>query len=295
MSEGGEPTLSRYFGTKRRLDQAERQQRAKQRARERKKAGLPPGNLRQLERAVGGREVVAEALAHAPPSEPVDTLRTLLGDPKSRALEIRELCAQAKLTVPEFWALFKQGVLSKAQVRAMAAVSHGLPDVAADLMKRAVGHTIDCPKCFGTGLSDGDAAKTIRDTVIGTGGVPVEREAPRCPQCDGTGRKEVVPEVKRQELALEMGGLLKRHEGVSVHVTQQQQQGLLVAQVPSLFAKFQMATDKILYGPGRSGLRGSAPAAALPDGGRPADPRDVLEAAPVATDCVVDGEKGAEK
>jgi hypothetical protein len=184
----------------------------------------------ELERAVGGRDALIAALVHAPPSDDLRVLHAFLADPRNRLVHIQKLCDKAHISLPVFWSLFKEGRFARAQVEAIARVTERLPGVAADVMMRALPHRVPCPACHG--LLD-----------------PKRR---KCRTCQGQGQIPAQPALATQELALEMGGVIKRGGGDrGVHLQVTQQQALMGSQMPTAFARFQMATDRLLYGDGR--------------------------------------------
>ena len=203
--------------------------------------------MMELEKAVGGRDAVKAALEHAPGGEDVKVLQAFLADPRNDLVAIHKLCDKANIALPTFWGLFRHGSFTRAQIAALAKVTQRLPDVAEDVMARALPYHIPCPSCAG-------------------GVAPPKRQ--RCARCHGTGQLLRQPDVDRQTLALEIGGLIKRGAGGGVHVQVMQQQALVVSQMPSAFAKFQQATDRILYGDGRPS-RPTAPSEAVVEDGEP--------------------------
>jgi hypothetical protein len=192
---------------------------------------------RALEKAVGGRDAVRQALSLVQKNKHAEILHAYLADPRNNRLELAELCRRAGISVPQLWGMFRDGAFTKAQIAALAKVCDGLPAVAADVMRRAIEHQVRCPECHGEGRVSGPTAALY---------VKRGAKVPKCHVCHGTGSVPQAPELKTQELALEIGGLLHREKaGVQVNVTQEQ--ALQVANVERGFTDFQHETDAILF------------------------------------------------
>lgn len=184
-----------------------------------------------LEVAVGGRQAVRQALSLVERNKQAEILHAFIADPRNDRVELSELCRRANVSVPALWSMFKHGAFSRAQVAALAKVADGLPAVAQDVMTRAVEHDVRCPECHGHGKR------------VGLG----KKDAEECRVCHGTGKVPQAPDLKTQELALEIGGLYHRGGTGGVHVNVTQEQQFQVAQVEQSFTDFQRNTDAVLF------------------------------------------------
>lgn len=185
-----------------------------------------------LEVAVGGRDAVRQALSLVERNKQAEILHAFIADPRNDRVELSELCRKAGVSVPALWSMFKHGAFSRAQVAALAKVAEGLPAVASSVMARAVEHLVRCPECYGRGRPPGSGLR---------------KTPPKCHMCNGTGKVPEAPDLKTQELALEIGGLYHRGGTGGVHVNVTQEQQFQVAQVEQSFTDFQRNTDAVLF------------------------------------------------
>lgn len=179
--------------------------------------------LSQIEKAIGGRVAVGVALQHLPGGK-AELLVNLLADPANDARGLALILESAGLSVGQFIQLFKDARLAKAQVEAICKVAEKLPAVTEDVMTRAAPQKVPCQRCEGTGK--------------GKKGGPI-----KCFACAGTGKVEVEPDLERQKVALELGGLLKKAPAVINNV--QQNAAFFTS---DHLATWQTAMDKVIYG-----------------------------------------------
>lgn len=191
----------------------------------------------RLETALGGRDAIVDTLTAAPSTEQLRYVVGLIADPRHAHKSLGELCALGHITPDQLLAAYRSGKAAKAQALAFAAVYDKLPDVAADVMRRAEVHLVQCPTCAGRG--------TVTRVVRAKGEVRYEKET--CETCGGSGEVEKEPDLATQELALTIGGLVPKpggaHLSVGVAVDARQ-----VAPEAS-FSQVQKALAKLLQPP----------------------------------------------
>jgi hypothetical protein len=191
--------------------------------------------LTSLEGAAGGREGLLDSLLHAPETAEQQYVVGLLADPRNSALGLPAICEMGRISVGQLIQLLKEGKQARALVAAMDRIAAKLPEVAEDVMTRAVPHLAQCDECRGEG--------TVLVQEEGEDGKETETEK-RCPTCQGHGQVPVTPTLERQKVALEIGGLLKRG-GVTVNVNQQQATQFVFTS--DARRDFRTATDRLLY------------------------------------------------
>lgn len=147
-------------------------------------------------KSLGGREALAEALSVADSSPEVETITSLLLDPTYGDKPLRWICDQVGLTIADLFTAYRKAILARAHVQAYPIIAAKLPEVVADVMKRAAPYEIPCATCRATG-------SIVREP---TEKIPNPAPEP-CPVCQGVGRLLVLPELDRQRLALELGQL----------------------------------------------------------------------------------------
>lgn len=183
--------------------------------------------MSNLENAVGGRDALVSALQHAPQTEELAFVIGIIADPRNDASSLAAICRDAGISIGKLWQFFKDADLAQAQVLAIRSVNRQLVAVVDDVLKRSVEYEMVCDVCYGL-----DMGKTAR-------GLPKP-----CPNCGGKGFRKVEPDLKRQEMVLRMGGLLKDGAGVNVQVNQQTNS----FNAGDAMGKFQRASDRMLYG-----------------------------------------------
>lgn len=207
--------------------------------------------LADLEAGLGGREVIVEALAHAPQKDGIELLYGLLADPEHARRSLAELCALADVAPGTLIKTFQLAELTRAQAVALRKMTARLPAVVEDLARRAAPYTMPCEVCQGTGTY----------TPEPTPAVPNPESGP-CVACRGAGEHAVLPDLDRQKFVVEMAGMVSK--GGGLQIIQNQQMAVLQRGAGS-FEPVQAAVHEILN---RSGLASR----------RPTDP--VIEAEP---------------
>lgn len=194
--------------------------------------------LKQVEIAGGGRGSIVEALYHSPMelAEDQQRLLNMLADPDNDGRSLAKVCADAGLKVKALLDLLRTARGARAYYEAINRVYDKLPDVAGDVMDRAVPHHLPCTACNGTGTTRTKAGGKLTT----------------CVPCNGKGTFLELPDLERQKVALTIGGLLKPEKGgTTLNVNQQQvlQAGFFTSED---LKTFQTRSDKALFGERRA-------------------------------------------
>jgi hypothetical protein len=144
--------------------------------------------------ALGGRHAILDALQVATGSPEIDKVAHLLLDPRYGGWSLRRLCTLAGLTIADFFAAYKKSLLVKAHLQAAKIVTDELVHVVEDVMKRAHPYKETCTGCRGVTLA----------------------LAQPCTVCGGTGQIQILPDLDRQKLALELGQLVSKSGGINL-------------------------------------------------------------------------------
>ena len=190
--------------------------------------------LRELEAGIG-REKMVELLYHnAEPTPEEETFLNHLADPRYATRPIERICQDTEFTVGKLLAFLRKSYAAKSIFQAFDQIYDKLPLTAKDVMERSIPHKRLCKGCWGQGKID---------TKGGEDGESAQIEPVRCRECNGEGWIEVVPEIERQKLALQIGGVLKP-AGTTIQQNTQMNVGI---HVPRSTAAFRAATDKLLF------------------------------------------------
>ncbi len=178
---------------------------------------------KNFEAEVGGREALIATLIHAPLTKDQELLVGAIVDPRNDEASLARICYTFNIQFADLITLFRSAGFVKAQLQAMRKVWDAVPEVAEDVMGRAVPHYLRCNGCFGRRKVE---APELDEKGAATGKTV---EVP-CPACDGEGEVLVQPKLETQKVALELGGLIQpKGAPVQVNVTQQQAQGAFQA------------------------------------------------------------------
>ena len=196
--------------------------------------------LDSLEEASGGRMKMVETLSLSLLTQEQELLAGMIADPRNDAKSLARICSMASVSVSRFLTMLGEVKMSKAVLEAQDKVAALLPEVAGDLMSRAVIHTVECSNCAGKGT----IVLASRGRSKGEGTPPPTEDELTCPNCRGAGAITIQPDLERQKIALEMAGLLKRGGGVNVAV------GVSAGITPALVSTstFRGATDNLMFG-----------------------------------------------
>jgi hypothetical protein len=153
--------------------------------------------------ALGGRQGVLEALQVANGTPEVDQITKLLIDPVYAGWPLRKLCTLAGLTVADLFTAYKKAALVKAHLQATKVVTDHLVQVVEDVMRRSQPHQIPCERCGGRGTVLPHGARALA--------IPIP-----CDGCYGSGSVLQQPDLDRQKLALELGQLVTKSNGINL-------------------------------------------------------------------------------
>lgn len=197
--------------------------------------------INEFEHALGGRTALISSLSIDATPE-VKDLVDMLMDPRYDKKSLGWLASKVNISLTDLLRVYRNGVLAKAQIIASQKIAAALPDVVADVMKRAVPYQEDCAGCDATG----------KMTVRPTKKVPEPDPAQvSCTICRGKGTITRLPDLDRQRLALEIGELLKSPKGGPT-MLQQFNIGTAAASSgdanPGSLERMQQAVTDILYG-----------------------------------------------
>lgn len=207
---------------------------------------LPP-NLdaacANIEASVGGRQALIEHLAHLPLEKKQELLLGAIADPRNDELGLAKICQLYGIQFSQLVEMFSKAGAAKNSLESMQRVWKHAPDVAEDVMLRALPHHLPCEVCHGE--------KVLKSTVLksGEGGKveKVEAEEP-CAACRGKGERLHQPEKGQQELALKLAGLIAAPgTAVQVNVSQKTAVGVGLGAGDGVFASFAAASDAVMY------------------------------------------------
>lgn len=192
--------------------------------------------LAQLERDLGGRQALVQALTFAKQSKDVRYLLGLIADPENNSRSLADICRSGRILPGELIAALASGAELRSQLLAKQHIARGIPSVVGEVMQKAAQYEDDCTECGGLGEltsepSEGNPNPTPQ----------------KCDICKGTGRLRYDADPKCRDLALEMAGLTGKGGGISVTTN------VAVAQVGGSyegFERMQEAMDQVLYGSG---------------------------------------------
>lgn len=198
--------------------------------------------INAFEQALGGRgELLATLSLDSSPE--IKELLALLLDPEYDTKSLGFLANAVGISLTDLLRAFRNGVLAKAHILSSQRIAEKLPEVVADVMKRAAPYEEPCDACDATGLMTVKPTKKVQNPD------PAQIS---CTICRGKGNVIRLPELDRQRLALEIGELIKSPKGGPT-VLQQFNLGNNAA--PSAgdpqagaLEKMQQAVTDILYG-----------------------------------------------
>lgn len=164
--------------------------------------------IAQVERDLGGRDVILAELLRAPKLDPaVRQLVELLYDPRFDKQPLPLLCERVGITPGDLFAAFRDATIATAHIHAVRLIASHFPNVVTALVESATNHQETCPSCKG--------AKTVRvlkpkkDRRVGEDKYDLEP----CTNCGETGQVTVRADPDQQERILEVMGLLKKGVG----------------------------------------------------------------------------------
>lgn len=182
--------------------------RSKSQALARRQAAFTPvvvQRLADLETALGGRGELVGLLMLAPLTPDLQYILGLLGTPTNQQKTLALICAEGNISPGQLLQQLESAALLQGKVLAAQVVGKGLPAVVADVMKKAAPYEAACGTCLGTGSVTPDPTPQTPNPGPGP-----------CDTCMGTGRLMYQPDLRRQELALEMGKMLPKGGGLQI-------------------------------------------------------------------------------
>lgn len=185
--------------------------------------------LRNLEKAYGGREEMYDFLAIADNlTASENAFLQNLSEKTHAKRSVREVCKMTQFSLCD---LFK--LLGKAEKAEAFRIAHKIaysntPAVVQNLFERAQKSKVDCSACRGLGLI-ANSTGAYRSNI-------------KCKACNGSGSIVQQPNLKRQQTALQLVGLIKNDKG-NINVNQQVN---LSANEPRASVEFWDATDRVL-------------------------------------------------
>lgn len=223
---------------------------------------LDERGLKQLEKRLGGREVIGQALRLS--GDPAfERVGLILTNPNQLQRSLKQVLQEnvPTLTLNAFLKAYGKGRADASYAETMNKLAVGVPRTVDHLMKTSIPHEVECSACGG------------RKHVPEGGWVEcVECFGPACPVCRGEkkfralvpclkcsaeGTTTQEPETERMKLALQVGGLLGTG-GVQINntqVTMTAEQTIIQTS-----SQFRSATDKLLWSPSQQALPAGAPA-----------------------------------
>lgn len=204
-------------------------------------------SLEAIEASLGGRSGLVEVLLVCELSADLRYVVGLLCDPVQAGNGLEAVVRSGKVTGAELLRLIREGQLARAHTAASRYVAQHLPGVVEDVMVRAQPYEVECGACQGTGSVVPEPTKDHPNP-----------EPQPCKACKATGTVVKLPDLARQELALELAQLLPKAGGGGISLTVQRQpsQTIVVKGGGGSLEAFQAASDRVLYGDADAGLRG---------------------------------------
>jgi hypothetical protein len=184
--------------------------------------------LNAVERELGGREELLRVLDLAPVTTPIANLRTLLANPANRKTVLAQLALRADVSTGEILKAYQAGVKLYAQTLAAREVAIQLPQVTKDVMARALPQHVECLACHGSKKDD---------------------DGKKCLPCHGKGWITEIPDLDRQQVALELGDLMPKKGGgnIAIGITNNPSGGSPNASPGGFLETLQQAVAQVLY------------------------------------------------
>ena len=194
--------------------------------------------LETLERDLGGRQTIVGFLALAPLTPDLAYILGLLGDPAHGRKSLAEICAYGNILPGQLLAEIEKAAHLRGRVLSAQVVSQRLPAVVADVMRKAAPYEGACGECLGTGSITPDPTPEVPNPSHGP-----------CEVCKGTGKLCYEPQLRHQELALEMGRMLPKSSGLQIIQNNTNTSGGSGGGLGSgALERLTQLTDKLLYG-----------------------------------------------
>jgi hypothetical protein len=194
--------------------------------------------LTTLEHDLGGRRRLVGYLSLAPLTPDLAYILGLLGDPDHARWTLAEICAKGNILPGQLLQEIERAAHLRGRVLSAQVVAARLPAVVADVMKKAAPYEGACGDCAGTGTLTPDPTPQVPNPGPGP-----------CETCRGTGQLLYQPRLEHQELALDMGRMLPKGQGLIIQQNNQNSSGQGGGGLGvGALEKLTQLTDKLLYG-----------------------------------------------
>lgn len=194
--------------------------------------------LSTLEKDLGGRQVIVGFLSLAPLTPDLAYILGILGDPAHGGKSLAECCAHGNILPGQLLTEIEKAAHLRGRVISSQIISSALPAVVRDVMMKAAPYEGTCNgECRGTGSVTPEPTKEN----------PNPSPEP-CETCQGTGRLVYQPKLEHQELALEMGRMLPKGQGLTINNANIAPAGGGGGGLGGALEKLTQLTDKLLYG-----------------------------------------------
>jgi hypothetical protein len=196
--------------------------------------------LDQLEADLGGRQQLIGLLSLAPLNDDLRYIIGLLSMPKTTnhdSQKLADICAAGNILPGELLKHLGAAALLRGKTLALQHIGNGIAAVAHDVMRRSAPYEEPCYTCAGIGTVVPEPTKDLPNPVPGP-----------CETCKGCGRLVHMPDLARQEVAIEMAQLLPKGGGLQILNQQITAGGTGGSAGMGTLEKLQLMTDKILYG-----------------------------------------------
>jgi hypothetical protein len=192
--------------------------------------------LAQLERDLGGRQHLVQALTFAKQTKDVRYLLGLIADPEHASLSLAEICRSGRILPGELVTALASGAELRSQLLAKQVIARGIPGVVTEVMHKAAEYEDDCLECMGTGTTVEEPSPENKNP-----------SPQKCDTCKGGGRLKYPADPKCRDLALEMAGLVGGAVGGSVINVNNNIANVQNSSYEGL-ERMQEAMDQVLFG-----------------------------------------------
>lgn len=224
---------------------------------------LDERGLKQLEKRLGGRLVIGQALRLS--GDPAfERVGLVLTNPNQTQQSLKQVLQNnaPTLTLNALLKAYAKGRADQSYAETMNKVAVGLPKTVDHLMKTSVPHEVVCSACNGSKhVAEGgwvECKECSGPACPVCRGEKKFRALVPCLKCSAEGTTTAEPETERMKLALQVGGLIGTG-GVTVNQTQV----TLTAEqtIIQTSSQFRSATDKLLWSPSQAALPAGEPSA----------------------------------
>lgn len=196
--------------------------------------------IKRMESDYGGREGLIAMLTLSPLTPDVEYFLGQLGDPRNASQSLGEICARSNVLPGHILHLLTEASYLTAKARAAHIAQRGISPVVEDIVRRAAPYEEDCLECMVDGKPTGSVTPEPSAKVPNPGPIP-------CPTCKGALRLLHMPELSRQELALDLANLLPKGGG-GINIAVQQNNHQHGGSVGGTLDTIQQLAEQALYG-----------------------------------------------